>query len=95
VDWSFALRPKRGASQIVMTLLAMAAAGMGVCIHPSSLIPPELRPTIGVVRLSDCKIVRSFGIATLRERRLGAAAKAFRDYLKASVNQRKTWVELT
>lgn len=89
------LAPEARRVSNVMTLLAMAAAGLGVCIHPSSLIPPELRPTIGVVRLSDCKIVRSFGIATLQERRLGAAATAFRDYLKASLKQRKTWVELT
>lgn len=77
----------------VMTLLAMAAAGLGVCIHPSSLIPPELRPTIGIVRLSDCEIIRAFGIATSRERRLGAAAKCFYDFVKGSVGER-TWAGL-
>lgn len=85
------LAPEARRVSNVMTLLAMAAAGLGVCIHPSSLIPPELRPTIGVIKLSDCKIVRSFGIATLTERRLGAAATAFRDFLRMEVRKGKIW----
>lgn len=73
--------PALGVSN-VMTLLAMAAAGLGVCIHPPSLIMPEFRPTIGVVELSDCDIVRSFGIVTAADRRLPAPARAFREYLR-------------
>lgn len=73
--------PALGVSN-VMTLLAMAAAGLGVCIHPPSLIMPEFRPTIGVVELSDCDIVRSFGIVTATDRRLPEPARAFREYLR-------------
>ena len=75
--------PALGVSN-VMTLLAMAAAGLGVCIHPPSLIMPEFRPTIGVVELSDCAIVRSFGIVTATDRRLPVPARAFREYLRSA-----------
>jgi DNA-binding transcriptional LysR family regulator len=75
--------PALGVSN-VMTLLAMAAAGLGICIHPPSLIPPEFRPTIGILRISDCDIVRSFGIVTSSDRRLPPPARAFRDFLLES-----------
>ncbi|QYE37099.1 LysR family transcriptional regulator (plasmid) [Polymorphobacter sp. PAMC 29334] len=76
--------PALGVSN-AMTLLAMAAAGLGVLIHPPSLIPPEFLPTIGTLRLSDCDIVRSFGIVTAKDRTLSLPARAFRDHLLASV----------
>ena len=72
--------PALGVSN-VMTLLAMAAAGLGICIHPPSLIPPEFRPTIGILRISDCDIIRSFGIVTAVDRKLAPPARAFRDHL--------------
>ncbi len=66
----------------VMTLLAMAAAGLGVCIHPSSLIPAEFRPTISLLEIEDCEIVRTYGIITSAERVLSPAAASFRDHLR-------------
>jgi DNA-binding transcriptional LysR family regulator len=72
--------PALGVSN-VMTLLAMAAAGLGICIHPPSLIPAEFRPTIGIIRISDCDIVRSFGIVTAADRRLPPPARAFKEFL--------------
>lgn len=71
----------RGVSN-VMTLLAMAAAGLGVCIHPSSLIPAEFRPTIGLVEIEDCEIIRTYGIVTSADRKLSPAAALFRDHLR-------------
>jgi DNA-binding transcriptional LysR family regulator len=65
----------------VMTLLAMTAAGLGICVHPPSLIPAEFRPTIGIVRISDCNIVRAFGIVTAKDRRLSSLATAFKTFL--------------
>ena len=70
----------------VYTLLAMAAAGLGICIHPRSFVPGELEPTLGVVvSLADCEILRTFGIVTADDRELGPAARRFRDHLKLSV----------
>ena len=73
--------PALGVSN-VMTLLAMAAAGLGVCIHPPSLLMPEFLPAVGMVELSDCDIVRRFGIVTATDRRLPTPARAFRDHLR-------------
>ncbi len=68
-----------------MTLLAMAAAGLGVCIHPRSFIPAELEPTIGIARLGDCEIVRIVGIVTSDSRTLSSTARKFRDFVRASM----------
>ena len=69
----------------VMTLLAMAAAGLGVCIHPSTLIPAEFRPTIGLVEIEDCEILRTIGIVTAAGRSLSGAATRFREHLRHAV----------
>ena len=72
----------------VMTLIAMAAAGFGVCIHPRSFVPAELEPTVGVVPFADCEIIRVFGIVTREGQRLSSAASDFRDFLRATVRSR-------
>ena len=70
----------------------MAAVGLGVCIHPRSLVPIELEPAIGVVPLADCEIVRTFGVVTAQDRPLSPAARRFRDFLRAFVaNGEETW----
>lgn len=71
----------------VMTLLAMAAAGLGVCIHPSTLIPAEFRPTIGLVAIEDCEILRTIGIVTATGRSLSGPALRFREHLRRSVRE--------
>ncbi len=68
-----------------MTLIAMAAAGFGVCIHPRSFIPAELRPTIGIVPFADCEIVRTFGILTSDSRPLSPAARNFCGFLRGGL----------
>ncbi len=80
----------------VYTLLAMAAAGLGICIHPRSFVPGELAPTLGVVPLADCDIVRTFGIVTADDRELGQAARRFREFLRQSViRPDRTWAVRT
>jgi DNA-binding transcriptional LysR family regulator len=93
-DVEVRLAPEARRISNVMIMLAMAAAGLGVCIHPSSLIPPEMRPTIGVIKLSDCTIARSFGIATATGRKLGPAAAAFREFLLTEVRKKKMWAPM-
>ena len=73
-----------------MTLIAMAAADFGVCIHPRSFVPAELQPTVGVVPFSDCEIVRTFGILTCDSRPLSLAARNFCGFLTASLPQGAT-----
>ncbi|WP_242140531.1 LysR family transcriptional regulator [Sphingomonas sp. TREG-RG-20F-R18-01] len=77
--------PARGVTN-VMTLLAMAAAGLGVCIHPSTLIPAEFRPTIGLVEIEDCEILRTIGIVTATGRNLSGPAMRFREHLRRAVH---------
>ena len=71
------LSPEAQGVSNALTLIAMATAGFGVCIHPRSFIPSELRPTIGVVPLADCEIVRTFGIVTAVGRALSRPARLF------------------
>lgn len=71
----------------VITLLAMTVAGLGLCIHPRSLIPVELRPLVGIVELCDCEIVRTFGLLTSRERPLSLSARAFCEHLRKTVTE--------
>ncbi len=78
------ISPEARAVSNVITLLAMAAAGLGVCIHPRSFVPAELEPTIGVVRFADWEIIRTFGIVTASDRPIPASARKFRDFLRAS-----------
>lgn len=78
--------PARGVTN-VMTLLAMAAAGLGVCIHPSTLIPAEFRPTIGLVEIEDCEILRTIGIVTATGRNLSGPAMRFREHLRDAVRE--------
>ena len=68
-----------------MTLIAMAAAGFGVCIHPRSFVPSELQPTVGIVPFSDCELVRTFGIMTCDSRPLSLAARNFSSFFRASL----------
>ena len=74
-----------------MTLLAMAAAGLGVCIHPRSLIPTEFLPTVGYVKLRDCRIIRAFGIVTAHGRELSVAARTFRNFLRTTIAKNGGW----
>lgn len=74
----------RGVSN-TFTLLAMAAAGLGVCIHPRSFIPAELEPMLGIRPLADAQIIRTFGLVTPEARPLTPAARRFRDFMRASI----------
>jgi DNA-binding transcriptional LysR family regulator len=74
----------------VMTMLAMAAAGIGVCIHPRTLIPADFLPAIGVVPLKDCQFVRTFGIVTAENHELSPAARKFRDFLRSAIKRPDT-----
>ena len=78
------LAPEAEGVHNMITLLAMAAAGLGVCIHPRAFIPHELKPTIGMVAFADCEIVRTFGIVTADHRPLSPSARRFRDFLRTA-----------
>lgn len=79
------LAPEAQGVRNTFTLLAMAAAGLGVCIHPRCFIPAELKPTIGSVRLRDASVLREFGLATPRDRTPGPAARRFIDFMRNAV----------
>lgn len=79
------LSPEGRGVQNSMTLLAMAAAGLGVCIHQRSFIPNELKPTIGIVPLADCEIVRTFGLVTAEGQPLSPPARRFAEFLRTAM----------
>ncbi len=74
-----------------MTLLAMTAAGLGIGIHPGSLIPSELLPTIGVIRLADCAVTREFRIVVATGAELSPAASTLLAYLRSVVSTDDGW----
>lgn len=76
------LAPEASGVTNTITLIAMATAGLGVAIQPSTMIPPEFRSTIGIVEIADCRIERTFGIVTAKARPLSAEARRFRAYLR-------------
>ena len=67
----------------IMTCLAMVAAGLGVCLHPRSLIPLDLRSALDVVPLHDFTVERKFGIVRSAERELSPPARQFRDMVRS------------
>ena len=79
------LAPEAQGVRNTFTLLAMAAAGLGVCIHPRSFIPAELKPTIGSVPLRDASIVREFGLVTCADHELSLAARRFCEFIRNTV----------
>lgn len=88
-DLAVTLSPEARGVSSAMALLAMAAAGLGVCFYPRSFVPAELEPTVGMVPLADCQIVRRFGIVTADHRPLSASARKFCDFLRTSIAQLK------
>ncbi len=84
-DLTVTLSPEARGVSNVMTLVAMAAAGLGVCFHPRLFVPAALEPTIGMLPLADCQIVRKFGIVTADNRPLSVSARKFRDFVRASI----------
>jgi DNA-binding transcriptional LysR family regulator len=85
------LAPEAQAIQNTSTWLAWAVAGLGVCIHPRSLIPDRLEPGLGIVEIRDANIVRTFGLVTSEARPLGAAAKQFRNFMRAACRRPPPW----
>lgn len=79
------LAPEAQGVRNSFALLAMAAAGLGICIHPSSFIPVELKPTIGTVPLCDPPIRRTFGLVTPEDRELSLAGRQFRDFIRTAI----------
>ena len=71
----------------IMTCLAMVAAGLGVCLHPQSLIPRDLRSALDVVPLADFTIERKFGIVHSAEGELSLAARQFRDVVRSMLGE--------
>ena len=69
----------------VLTLISMAAAGLGVFVFAASLIPAELRNVVGVVPFADFDLPREFGLVTAKHRPLSASARRFRDFIRSSV----------
>lgn len=79
------LAPEAQGVRNAFTLLAMAAAGLGVCIHPSCFVPAELKPTIGSVPLRDASIAREFGLVTVMDRPQSPAVRRFCNFMRKSV----------
>lgn len=80
----FVIAPQACSVSNLMTLLAMASAGLGLCIHPRSLVPPEFAPMVGVAEIADATFVRPYKIVTATGRNLSPAARSFREAIRAT-----------
>jgi LysR family transcriptional regulator, carnitine catabolism transcriptional activator len=84
-DLHVSLAPHARDSSTVLMILALAAAGFGIALHPRSLIPLEFAAMVGTVGLSDCSFSRAFHIVTSTGRSLSGSAIALRDHLRAAM----------
>ena len=75
------LAPEAEGVRHPLTLMAMAAAGLGIVIFPKSFVPPEFSGVISVLDISDCDIPRHLGLTWIRSRRLSPQAEAFRAFV--------------
>jgi LysR family transcriptional regulator, carnitine catabolism transcriptional activator len=78
------LAPEAEGVRHPLTLMIMAAAGLGVVVSPASFIPAELSQTLATVVLSDCVIPRRLGLAWVKGRRSNPVAQAFQAFMSAN-----------
>jgi DNA-binding transcriptional LysR family regulator len=77
------LRPMHQASNL-STLLGMVDAGVGATFLPRSMAQRYARDTRATLRVTDVKLMRSFGILRSRDAELSAAALSFVRHLQAN-----------
>jgi DNA-binding transcriptional LysR family regulator len=69
----------------INTVIGMVAAGMGVTFVPRTLISREQRGTVGMVPIKGFRIMRHYGIVTLRDKPMSATARSFARFVRASI----------
>jgi LysR family transcriptional regulator, carnitine catabolism transcriptional activator len=85
------LAPEAEGVRHPLTLMIMAAAGLGVVISPRSFIPRELGGAIAAVGLSDCVIPRQLGLAWAKGRRLTPFARSFQSFMSDHAADLQGW----
>jgi DNA-binding transcriptional LysR family regulator len=75
------LAPEAEGVRHPLTLMIMAAAGLGVAILPKSFVPSQFSGAVTTVGLTDCVIPRQLGLAWVRGRRFSFTCHAFKDYV--------------
>jgi DNA-binding transcriptional LysR family regulator len=64
-----------------MSLVAMASSNLGVAITSAKFIPETFQQGIGMTKIDDCKLTRSFGLVTAKDKNQSTAVMRFCDYL--------------
>jgi DNA-binding transcriptional LysR family regulator len=77
------LRPMHQAANL-STLLGMVDAGMGATFLPRSMAQRYARDTRATLRVTDVRLMRSFGILRSRNAELSAAAQSFVRHLQSN-----------
>jgi LysR family transcriptional regulator, carnitine catabolism transcriptional activator len=75
------LAPEAEGVRHPLTLMIMAAAGLGVAISLKSFLPAQLGGAVTTVELSDCTIPRELGLAWVRGRRFNPVCRAFQGFM--------------
>lgn len=66
----------------LMTILSMVSAGLGVCVYPRSLVTKEMRAMLGVRELNNPRLIRDYGIVTLKDQPKSAATRHFIEFVR-------------
>ena len=64
-----------------MSLVSMASSNQGVAITSAKFIPEPFQTGIGITKIDDCKLTRSFGLVTAQDKTPTVAVRLFCDYL--------------
>jgi DNA-binding transcriptional LysR family regulator len=75
----------------ISTVIGMVAAGMGVTFVPRALISRDQRGTVAMVRIKGFRLVRHYGIVTIRDKPLSATARSFARFVRARIRESSGW----
>ena len=71
----------------ISTVIGMVAAGMGVTFVPRTLISRDQRGTVGMVQIKDFRLVRHYGIVTMRDKPMSATARSFARFVRGTIRE--------
>ena len=72
----------------ISTVIGMVAAGMGVTFVPRTLISRDQRGTVGMVQIKGFRLVRHYGIVTMRDKPMSATARSFARFVRGTIRER-------
>lgn len=75
----------------ISTVIGMVAAGMGVTFVPRTLISRDQRGTVGMVQIKGFRVIRHYGIVTMRDKPMSATARSFARFVRGTIREASGW----